>query len=110
MDRKYLIPLLIGLGVIILALIAGALFFNGSPELGTGAALAAAAAAEAGRRNHSRSRAREELDEAARKAEVSKERLGDLKDDYEEERKKNDEVVKNTPLADLVDEENDRRA
>lgn len=110
MDKKYLIPIAVGVGVLILLLIAGALFFNGSPELGTGALLAAGAAGEAERRRQSRTSAQAELDENARKAEASKKRLEGMKDGYEDDRKKNDEVVKNTPLADLVDEENDRRA
>lgn len=108
MDRKYLIPLAVGVGAFLLGLLALALFSSGNEEAGVGAGAVTAALLEAERRRQARAQAQAELEEQARKSEGASRRLGDLRDDLDETVRENEAKVKDTSLADLVDEENER--
>jgi hypothetical protein len=99
MDKKYLIPIAVGVGVILLVLLAVALFSNGQSEgAGAVAVAAAAGAAEAERRRRA---AKKELDDNAKEAEDSNERLDKLG-------KVEVNTGDKTPLGDLINEENRR--
>ena len=110
MDKKYLIPIAVGVGVLILLLGAVALFAGGNTELGVGAVAAAGAAGEAERRRQARDAAQAELDALADKAAEDKAALEKLEKDTDDAMAKTDTDVQLTPLGDLVNEENDRRA
>lgn len=108
-DRKYLVPFAVGVCVLALILMGVVLFSSGNTELGASAGAGAVALAEVERRRQSRARAQAELDEQARQAVGSNQHLGGTKAALEETMARNVAKVTDTPLADLVDEENRRR-
>jgi len=105
MGKKYLIPLLVGVGLLVLVLVAGALLFNGQEEGAGGLAALAAVIAEVARRR--RAAARKELDEVAEEAEEDITQAEDLQASVDEAGEAIDAVVEETTLDDLVDEENE---
>lgn len=108
MDKKYLVPVAVGVTALILVIFAVVMFSTGSTEVGVGAGVAAAAALEAERRRRGRDKAIAELNQQATEARESKARLELLQDEADETMAKNEEKVKDTSLSDLVDEENKR--
>ena len=104
MGKKYLVPILIGIGVLILVLVAGALLFNGQEEGAGGVAALAAVIAEVSRRR--RAAARKELDDLADDAEEDITQAEELRAGVDEASEAIDAVVEETTLDDLVDEEN----
>lgn len=105
MDNKYLIPLAIGVGVLVLVLI-GALLFTGQEEGAGGVAVIAAAAAETARRR--RAAAGKELDEIGDEAEDGIADAEGLRDEAKVDEAAIDTDVEGKSLKDLVDEENER--
>ena len=105
MDKKYLVPILIGSSVLVLILVAGALLFNGQEEGAGGVAAIAAAIAEVSRRR--RAAARKELDGLADDAEEDITQAEELRADVDEASEAIDVALEGTTLDDLVDEENE---
>lgn len=105
MNKKYLIPLAVGAGVLILLLIAGALFLNGNTELGAGSGALAAALAGVEARRQGRESAERKLDDLAERSARSRQRLEGLRGRHRD----GDSDVDSTPLSDLVEEEKSRR-
>jgi hypothetical protein len=105
MNNKHL-PIIIGLAAVVLILIAGTLFFSGDEEGAGGAALAAAGAAEMARRR--RADSLKDLDDITDEATEDNVDLTEVLGEAEKEMKANEEKVKDTSLADLADEENER--
>ena len=106
MSKKYLVPIAIGIGVLVLLLIAGALFLGGNEEGSGGVAIAAAAAAEAARRR--RSAAFENLDKTAEEAEDGISEAAALREEVAAVNDEIDTDIEGKPLAALVKEENER--
>jgi len=79
MGKKYLIPALIGIGVLVLVLVAGALLCNGQEEGAGGLAALAAVIAEVARRR--RAGARKELAEIVDDAEEDITQAEELRDE-----------------------------
>ncbi len=104
MGKKYLIPALIGIGVLVLVLVAGALLCNGQEEGAGGLAALAAVIAEVARRR--RAGARKELDEIVDDAEEDITQAEELQAGVDEASEAIDAVLEETTLDDLVDEEN----
>ena len=106
MNKKYLVPILVGLGAVILFLVAGALLFSGQEEGAAGTGAAALMAAEVARRQ--RERVRAELARVAEAAESSNERVEELRNNVAKTMKESGESVDATSLTDLIAEENER--
>jgi hypothetical protein len=106
MSKKNLMTTAIGIGALVLLLTVGTLFFTGNEEGAGVVALAAAAAASAASRR--RAAALEDLD---KKAEEAEDGITGAEGLREAVAAANDEIDTDTgskPLADLVEEENER--
>jgi hypothetical protein len=106
MERKYLIALAVGLGVIVLAVVAGALFYQGNSNEGAAVTAVALAAAEAARRG--REASNRELELLHETAEESDERLERIAEEFVADMEDTDNTVDNTTLSELIEEEQGR--
>jgi hypothetical protein len=107
MDRQYLVVAVAAVAFIVLCILGIALWSGGSVE-GAGAAAAAAATAAAAAAKARMAKASGELNDIAEEAGESNDRIDELAGNHEDEVARVDRDVANTPLGDLVDEENRR--
>jgi hypothetical protein len=106
MSKKYLVPIAIGIGALVLLLTVGTLFFTGNEEGAGVVALAAAAAASAASRR--RAAALEDLDKNAEEAEAGIVGAEDLREDVAAANDEIDTDTESRSLAALVEAENER--
>jgi hypothetical protein len=106
MDKKYLIPIAIGVGMLVLGLLAASLFMSGQENEGATAAAAALAAAEGARRL--RNSARKEIDQVEDDANESTDRIEEIEDELAADMEDTDHTVDNSTLSELLEEEKER--
>lgn len=106
MDKKYLIPIAIGVGMLVLGLLAASLFMGGQENEGAAAAAAALAAAEGARRL--RNSSRKELDQIEDDVDESNDRVEEIEEELVADMEDTDHTVDNTTLSELIDEEKER--
>lgn len=105
MNKKYMVIAAVGVGFLLLILIAGALFYTGNDEA-AGATAAAVAVGAAAVASGKRKKAKADLDGLSEEAAASINAAAKLESEVDEEFAKVDTDVGEKPLSDLVDEEN----